>query len=48
MCRTQNSPMIGQLRMVIESYKAEYNKRIDEIYKKQNLGDKIKVSKDQQ
>lgn len=48
MHRTQNSPMIGQLQMVIESYKAEYNKRIDEIYKKQNLGDKIKVSKDQQ
>ena len=48
MYRTQNSPMIGQLQMVIESYKAEYNKRIDEIYKKQNLGDKIKVSKDQQ
>lgn len=43
--RTQNSPMIQQLHMVIESYKAEYTKRIDEVYKKQNLGNKINISK---
>lgn len=43
--RTQNGPMIGQLRMVIESYHTEYLKRIDEAYKKHNLGNKINISK---
>jgi hypothetical protein len=42
--RTQNSPMIQQLHMVIESYKTEYAKRIDEVYKKQNLSNKINIS----
>jgi hypothetical protein len=44
--KTQNGPMINQMLMVIESYKSEYNKRIDEIYKKQNLQNKINISKD--
>lgn len=44
--RTQNGPMIQQMNMVLESYKAEYNKRVDEIYKKQNLQNKINISKD--
>ncbi len=43
--RSQNGPMISQLQMVIESYKAEYGKRMDEIYKKQNLSNKINISK---
>lgn len=46
--RTQNSAMIGQLHMVIESYKAEYSKRIDEAYKKQNIGNKINISNKEQ
>lgn len=41
--RMQNSAMIGQLHMILESYKTEYNKRMDEIYKKQNLGNKINI-----
>lgn len=45
--KTQNSPMIGQLQMVMESYKAEYSRRMDALYKKQNLQDKIQVSKEQ-
>lgn len=44
--RTQNGPMIHQMLMVLESYKTEYQKRIDEIYKKQNLGNKINITKD--
>lgn len=44
--RTQNGPMIQQMLMVLESYKAEYGKRIDEMYKKQNLQNKINISKD--
>jgi hypothetical protein len=44
--RNQNGPMMHQMQMVIESYKIEYNKRIDEIYKKQNIGTKINITKD--
>jgi hypothetical protein len=44
--RSQNGPMMQQMQMVIESYKIEYNKRIDEIYKKQNIGTKINITKD--
>ena len=44
--RMQNQPMIQQMHMVLESYKTEYAKRIDDMYKKQNLGSKIQVSKD--
>lgn len=44
--RQQNGPMISQMMMILESYKAEYSKRIDEIYKKQNLTNKINISKD--
>ena len=35
--RSQIGPMIKQMQMVMESYRAEYAKRIDDIYKKQNL-----------
>jgi hypothetical protein len=44
--RAQNGAMINQILMVLDSYKIEYNKRIDEIYKKQNLQNKINISKD--
>ncbi len=44
--RSQNGPMIQQMLMVLERYKVEYSKRIDEVYKKQNLGNKINISKD--
>lgn len=44
--RQQNGPMISQMMMVLESYKNEYSKRIDDIYKKQNLQNKINISKD--
>lgn len=44
--RIQNGPMIHQMQMVLESYKTEYSKRIDEIYKKQNLQNKINISAD--
>ena len=44
--RMQNQSMIQQIQMVLESYKTEYSKRMDEMYKKQNLGSKIKISKD--
>lgn len=44
--RMQNSPMIGQLQMIMESYRAEYARRVDAQTKKQNIGDKINISGD--
>ena len=44
--RTQNGPMIHQLQMVVESYKAEYNKKMDELMKKQNIKTAVKVEKE--
>jgi hypothetical protein len=44
--RTQNSAMIHQIHMVLDSYKTEYSKRIDDIYKKQNMNNKINISTD--
>ena len=41
--RMQNGPMIHQIGMVIESYKSEYNKKMDEMFKKQNLQSSVKV-----
>lgn len=44
--RMQNGPMIHQIGMVIESYKSEYNKKMDEMFKKQNLQSAVKVQKE--
>jgi hypothetical protein len=44
--RTGNMPLVHQLTMVLESYKNEHSKRMDEIFKKQNLTGKIKVQND--
>jgi hypothetical protein len=44
--RSQNGPMIHQIGMVMESYKAEYNKKMDEMFKKQNIQSSVKVQKE--
>lgn len=44
--KTGNMPLIHQLTMAIESYRNEYTKRMDEIFKKQNIASQIKVQKD--
>lgn len=44
--RMQNGALINQLRMAIESYNSEYKKRIDELYKKNNVDKQIKISND--
>jgi len=36
--RMQNGALINQLNMAIESYNVEYKRRMDEMYKKNNLG----------
>lgn len=43
--RTGNQPLISQLNMVIESYRKEYNKRMDELLKKQNISNQVNIEK---
>jgi predicted Zn-dependent protease len=38
-----NSALITQINMVMDSYRAEYNKRMDEMIKKQNISTKINI-----
>jgi predicted Zn-dependent protease len=42
----QNGPMIHQISMVMESYKAEHSKKMDEIMKKQNIQTTVSVEKE--
>lgn len=42
--RMQKADMANQIQMLLESYKAEYNKRMDEMYRKQNVQNQIKIS----
>jgi hypothetical protein len=44
--RTQNGPLIHQLQMVIESYKNEQSKKLDALFKKQNIDNTINVQGD--
>ena len=43
--RYGNGPLIHQLQMVIDSYKAEYQKKMDDLIKKQNISSKIDIKK---
>ena len=44
--RMQNQPLVHQLNMVMDSYREEYSKKMDELIKKQNMQGKINISKD--
>jgi len=44
--RMQNQPLVQQLNMVMDSYREEYSKKMDELIKKQNMQGKINISKD--
>lgn len=41
--RSGNSPLVSQLNMVMNSYRTEYDKRMDEMIKKQNISTKINI-----
>lgn len=41
--RMQNQPLVHQLQMVIEGYKKEYTKKMNEIFDKQNIQNKINI-----
>ena len=44
--RMQNGALINQIRMAIDSYNTEYKKRMDEMYKKNNIEKQINISSD--
>jgi hypothetical protein len=44
--RTGNGPLIHQLQMVIESYRNQHSKKMDEIFDKQKLTNKINIQSD--
>ena len=44
--RMNNQYMANQIQMVINSYNVEFKKRMDEMYKKQNIDQQINISND--
>ena len=44
--KTQNTALIHQVGMVMESYRDAYNKKMDEMIKKQNINAQINIQKD--
>ena len=44
--RIQNSAMITQLLMILDSYKQEHNRKMDELLKKQNTQTQISIKKE--
>ena len=44
--RTGNGPLIHQLQMVLESYRTQYFKKMDEVFAKQKLNNQINVQSD--
>ena len=44
--RTGNGPLIGQIQMLMESYKAQYQSRMDEMFEKQNIKNRINIETD--
>lgn len=44
--RMQNTAMITQLLMILDSYKQEYNRKMDELLKKQNTQTQINIKKE--
>lgn len=43
--RTGNGPLIHQLQMVLESYKNQQRKKMDEIFAKQKINTTINIEK---
>jgi hypothetical protein len=44
--RMGNGPLINQAQMILESYKAQYKSRMDELFEKQNIKNKINIETD--
>jgi hypothetical protein len=46
--RMGNTALIQQVTMILEGYRTEISKRLDDLYKKQNLGNQVNIKKDSQ
>ena len=44
--RTNNGPLIHQLQMVLESYRTQYFKKMDDVFSKQKITNQINVQSD--
>lgn len=44
--RTGNGPLINQLQMVLESYRTQQSKKMDELFEKQNIKNRINIETD--
>lgn len=44
--RTQNGALIHQLQMIIESYRNQYSKKMDEMISKQNIKTTVNIQKE--
>ena len=44
--RYGHGPLINQLNMALDSYRQAYGRKMDEIFKKQNISPKISIQKD--
>jgi hypothetical protein len=44
--RTGNGPLIHQINMALESYRNAYQKKMDELIKKQNITTTVKITKE--
>jgi len=45
--RTGNRPLINQLHMVLESYRNQSRKKMDEILEKQNIKSNVNIQKEE-
>ena len=43
--RSNNGSMIGQIQMALESYRNAYQKKMDELIKKQNIQTQVVIDK---
>ena len=43
--QTGNGPLITQITMALESYRSAYQKKMDELIKKQNITTQVKITK---
>lgn len=41
--RTGNGPLIHQLQMVLETYRNQFTSKMDELFEKQNIKNKINI-----
>lgn len=46
--RTGNGPLIHQLQMVLETYRNQFTAKMDELFEKQNIKNKINIESEKQ